>query len=296
MNDLVDFSDPCPDCVGAFMVALEQTRASNPFSTWQSFVRTSPVIRSWRFFLSLDPYTRWGLVKPRGYPGDATLMDFAYGHDSIRAHVAEAGSIGQRIYAETSNAKQSRSARERIERLRQEIQSQAKCSRLKVISVASGHARELEGIDADSRSKFDQFTALDLDPVSLQEAQRSAADITFEGIRVNVIKDEFQNNASQGNLVYSLGLFDYLSDAHADDVLRKMLSLTKPGGRCIVANLAPNAGNLGYCEAIMDWWMTTREKSDMQSLGDRAKATVKNSLSTNVQQLGCFNYLTIDLS
>lgn len=274
------------------MAALEKSRSLSSVDAWKSLIRTSPVIKAWRFFLGLDPYTRWGLVKPRGYPGDATLMDFAYGHSSIQAHVAHAGEIGKHIYAQTSGARQSQSARERIELLRREISKRAEGRSFSIVSVAAGHARELEGLGSAARARVDRFTAIDSDPTSLSAAQASAGDMAFVPVRRNVIKDGLLDIHSAG-LVYSLGLFDYLSDEHADSVLRKMLKVTAQGAACIVANLAPDAANLGYCEAIMDWWMIPRDEAAMRALGERAAAIGDGSVSVLVQKHGCFNYLTL---
>lgn len=291
MQDLTTFGEPAAESVQAFMAALEEARRRTPADAWKTFVRVSPVVRAWRFFLSLDPYTRWGLVKPRGYPGDATLMDFAYGHGSIRPHVEHAGPVGQHIYANTSGAKQSQSARERIELLCSEISQCAATSPKLVLSIAAGHARELEGLEPEVRSNVARFIAVDIDPSSLLAAQRSAGEIPFVGVRRNVIKESL-SDIDSADLVYSLGLFDYLSDEHADAVLAKMIHGTTKGGRCIVANLAPDAANLGYCEAIMDWWMVTRDEVAMRALGERA-ATVCEDVSIEVQKHGCFNYLTL---
>ena len=72
-----------------------------------------------------------------------------------------------------------------------------------------------------------------------------------------------------------------------------MLSLTAPGGKCIVANLAPDAANLGYCEAIMDRWMVTRDEAAMQMLGQRSVALRSGGGPVVVRKHGCFNYLSI---
>lgn len=281
MHDLAPFPVPGEEQVPDFMTALERTRGLLAPDAWKVFVKTSAVVRAWRYFLCLDPYTRWGLIKPRGYPGDATLMDFAYGHDSIREHVAHAGAVGQQIYAHTSGARQSQSARERIGLLRQQITARAELDAFGVVSVAAGHARELEGLGSATRAKIRSFTAIDIDPVALGAAQGSAVGLPFAAARRNVIKDELADVAP-AELVYSLGLFDYLSDEHADNVLAKMLSVTAAGGTCVVANLAPDAANLGYCEAIMDWWMVTRDEVAMQALGARAAAARGGDLAMRV--------------
>lgn len=272
------------------MSALEQLRADTPHDEWRVLVRTSPVIRSWRFFLSMDPYTRWGLIKPRGYPGDATLMDFAYGHPSVRVHIAASGPMAAGIYAATSGARQSQSARERIELIRDEFKRLAEKGRFHAISVASGHARELEGLSETTLPNFQSFCAIDLDPASLLQAEVSAGPIPFRPIRRNAIKDDLKE-VEPGHLVYSLGLFDYLVDDHAVAVLNKMLDRTLPGGKCLVANLAPDAANLGYCEAMMDWWMITRSEEDLNKLGSRCNAVMNGALQTEVHRVGCFHYL-----
>jgi SAM-dependent methyltransferase len=240
----------------------------------------------------MDPYTRWGLVKPRGYPGDATLMDFAYGHPSVKAHIANAGAPAAKIYAATSQAKQSQSARERIELLQGELSALSGSRGLKVISVAAGHARELENLPPSVRSKLSCFTAIDTDPYSLKEAEKSAGGIPFKPVRKNAITESFDSIES-GDLVYSLGLFDYLTDEHAQVVLEKMLALTASGGKCIIANLAPSAANLGYCEAIMDWWMITRSKEQINALADASIAARGSKFKATVHQVGCFNYLQL---
>lgn len=294
MDAFSKFSVPNPALVPGFMDSLERVRASQHPDEWKMLVKTNPVIKQWRFFLSLDPYTRWALVKPRGYAGDATLMDFAYGHASVQQHIDQSGKIGKEIYQFTSEAAQSRSARQRILLLSDKIESLAVSNpELKIISFAAGHAREIEALREATKSRIANFTAIDLDQASLQAAAQSSIGIPFSPIRKNVIKDNEIDALPNADLVYSLGLFDYLSDEYAVKVLSKMWRRTSTLGQCIVGNLAPDAGNLGYCEAIMDWWMITRSVDEMQALGESVAKVYRNVKSIDVSRYGCFNYLTL---
>jgi len=286
------FATPCVDTIGPFMDALEQARLQSDFDTWCDYTRKSPLLRKWRYFLSLDPYTRWGLLKPRGYAGDATLMDFAYGHASVQDELAQAGPLGASIYQCTASAPQSASARRRIELIADEIRQHAAQGPLQVASYASGHARELEQIDPDTAARIRLFMAIDADERSLVEAARSAGPIAFEGFRRNVIKQDL-SDLPQARLVYSLGLFDYLNADHGTRVLSHMLAQTAPGGTALLANLAPTAANLGYCEAIMDWWMIPRSDTDLLALADAALQG--RPADVGVEQHGCFNYLRVRL-
>lgn len=294
MDPFVKFRDPNPALVPDFMATLERVRASLHVEDWKALIKTNRVIKLWRFFLSLDPYTRWALVKPRGYAVDATLMDFAYGHTSVKHHIENSGKIGKEIYQYTSGAIQSRSARQRIDLLSEKVKMLAASkSKLTIMSFAAGHAREIETLPNATRSQIASFTAIDIDPESLQCASKSASNIKFVPIRKNVIKDEEIDALPKADLVYSLGLFDYLSEEYALKVLEKMWRRTGVRGQCIVANLAPDAGNLGYCEAIMDWWMVTRNAGEMNSISNNIAKSFNNLTSVEVSRHGCFYYLTL---
>jgi len=296
MPDLLAVDAPDLGTVPVFMEQLENSRATATPAAWKENVRSDQSLKAWRYFLSLDPYTRWGLVKPRGYAGDATLMDFAYKHSSVSRHVDNAGSLGKSLYEITAAAPQSQSARQRIQVMRDLITQMVTGEpALRIVSFAAGHARELERLDPDVRSRIARYTAIDVDPISLREAASSAGAIAFTGHNANVIRDDL-SHVELGTLVYSLGLFDYLRDNIAEKVLEKMLSVTELPGRCVVANLAPDAANLGYCEAIMDWWMITRSADDLVRLGVSATAELSCRSQVSVTRHGCFNYLSIEIS
>jgi hypothetical protein len=61
-------------------VALDEVRRSLNAEDWKRFcsevLHTHPVHD---FFLE-DPFTKHSFTKPRGYPGDADLLDYIYGH------------------------------------------------------------------------------------------------------------------------------------------------------------------------------------------------------------------------
>lgn len=290
MNHLEAFDEPSVALVAPFMSTLEQVRLQTDFDEWCTFTKKSPLLRKWRYFLALDPYTRWGLLKPRGYAGDATLMDFAYGHAVILDDVSQAGPLGEAIYRHTSGAAQSASARLRIQLIAQEVARRAVFGPLCMASYACGHARELEQLTAEVAQQVHLFVAIDADTHSLAEAQRSAGAIPFSGMCRNVIKHDL-SDAPLVDLVYSLGLFDYLKDEHAVLVMRKMLDQARPGGTVLLANLAPSAANLAYCEAIMDWWMIPRSEADLMRLAGELLRPGEGQAA--VERHGCFNYLRI---
>lgn len=295
MELLSRFGIPQAEDVPEFMFALEKARGDMALKEWNDFAKNSRILKKWRYFLSLDPYTRWAYMKPRGYPGDATLMDFAYRHRSIKKYIKSAGPIGELIYQYTSGAAQSESARQRISLIKEKITEQIEIrGNITILSVASGHARELEGLYFQHRSFIKNFTAIDTDAASLDEVRGSARDIPVTLIKKNILKIRPSSDLTSGDFVYSLGLFDYLELDHAVRVLNTMWKETNSKGVLIVANLAPDAANLGYCEAIMDWWMVPRSRQDMENLIAHIDCDPGEIERAKVYRKGCFYYLQVE--
>ncbi len=92
------------------------------------------------------------------------------------------------------------------------------------------------------------------------------------------------------DFIYSLGLFDYLKEQYAVNLVNKMWGGLKSGGSILIANLNNNAANIAYCEAIMDWWMIQRSEEELSALADSLKdyGSVDN---IEVVTIGCFSYL-----
>ena len=276
--------------VPAFMEAIELTRRTLDRERWRSFCETDGRLSAWRDILKADPYTRHGLTKPRGYPDDAGLMDLAYGHPSAAETLGAACEDGRYIYTLTSAAPQSVSARLRIEYVAKQINevlSGAGGSRRRLASFASGHARELEHVH--DCSTVDCIYLIDSDRVSLKEAEASyATRFPIKPLNASVFKFSAAQIPSV-DFAYSMGLFDYLGHESAVRVVGAMAATVSPGGVLLVGNLSVDAANLGYCEAVMDWWMATRAVDDMKALGD---ALVERSdWAFEVTTVGCFHYL-----
>ena len=283
---------PSIEGIPAFMGTIERLRAALSPRDWRTLIRANPDVRSWRYFLALDPYSRWGLLKPRGYAGDARLMDFAYRHADVMPDVGHSGPVGAAIYEYTSSAAQSVSARERLAFIRQTVASVTKQAPQKVTSFASGFARELDGLSEAGLANITEFVAIDSDDLALATVRRTAGAINCKLVHRNVVADE-TSDLDQSGLVYSLGLFDYLQAEPAQSVLRKMLRLTATPGLCVVANLSHEAANLGYCEGVMDWWMVTRSAEDLLALAQAAVQSEGREAKIETLRVGCFHVLLI---
>ena len=89
-SKLSSLGKPSVDGIVWFMNAIERTRSQLLQRNWRTLVKSPHESRRWKYFLALDPCTRWGLVRPRGYAGDSRLMDFAYKHPDVTVDIEEA--------------------------------------------------------------------------------------------------------------------------------------------------------------------------------------------------------------
>lgn len=218
-----------------------------------------------------DPFTWRAFAKPRGYPGDAVLMDLMYHHPSTRWILDKTTSLGWLVFQYSSNSEAPRAVRARRDLLAAEIDRVAQDSRrpARVLALACGHLREAPLSAAVQDGALGRFLALDQDAASIAVVQREQAAAGVEAIVAPVralLCEQKRQALGAFDFVYAAGLFDYLSDRLATRLLSAMFSLLSPGGKLWACNFLPGIPAPGYMEAFMDWWLIYRDARQMEAL------------------------------
>jgi hypothetical protein len=68
------------------------------------------------------------------------------------------------------------------------------------------------------------------------------------------------------DFVYAAGLYDYLNDKFGACFLQAMFELVKPGGKVWIANFLSDIADVGFMEAVMDWWLIYRTPEQIRAL------------------------------
>jgi len=214
-----------------------------------------------------DPFTYRAFSKPRGYAGDAVLMDYIYGEEEKR-DAPECSWVGERIYHSTASSSACRGVMERRGFTADVIDDIARnADRPSVLSLAAGHLREAGISSAVARQRLDRFVAIDSDSDSLDEIQRSYPRANIECVHASarrIITGKI--DVGQFDLVYSSGLYDYLNDSIATRLTTKLFSMVKPGGILLLTNFLPSIECVGYMETFMDWNLIFRNRFQMMGL------------------------------
>ena len=208
------------------------------------------------------PFTRRAFEKPRGYAGDAVMLDYIY-----RPTIESLSDAGRQIFSATTSVSSAQSIAWRRDHLGTEIAKTVDDqANPKILSVASGHLRELDVVRELTSKRGVSIDALDLDADSLNEAVNSYPDFNIHPINKSITHLLKCRSRATYDLIYSAGLFDYLSIKVGSALLKKLLELLKPDGRLIVGNYATDNFGRGYMEGMMDWSLLYRDETDMTDL------------------------------
>ena len=129
-----------------------------------------------REVLHQDPYTHRAFTKPRGYAGDAVMLDYLY---SGRFPVGTTP-LGQTVFEGTTTTSNGRSVVERRDHFARIIDEEAEqVSGLRVVSLACGHLREAQQSKAARNGKLTSSLPLTKIPkawLSYQENRQNTAE------------------------------------------------------------------------------------------------------------------------
>lgn len=216
-------------------------------------------------FLRADPITGRAAGKPRGYAGDAELIDLIYFGWPGELSVDRAGA--KAIYDYVHSSPSCAAVRYRREVLANRIDAIA--SRVDgptIFAIAAGHLREASLSRAFRDGKVGRMIALDQDPDSLSEIARCHP----VGVEIlhNSVKDLLTGEVAipPVDLIYAAGLYDYLPDAVAKRLTRVVCRQLKPGGVFLFANFTADVVDAGYMESAMDWHLILRTSAQMAQI------------------------------
>ena len=219
-----------------------------------------------------DPFTHRAASKPRGYAGDAVMMDYIYTTTPPEGTTA----LGRERFAATTRAGMGLSVVYRRHLLRSLIDDTGvQHVAPRMLSVASGHCRELQGSLVNHPSFAGEFVALDQDTLSCAEvaACHAGSPVTVINLGVrDLCTGPLAQSLGHFDLIYSAGLYDYLPDALARRLTRRLLQMLRPGGRLLIANFVPGGTGRGYMELFMDWTLILRNEAALRTLAEASGA------------------------
>lgn len=215
--------------------------------------------------------------KPHGYAGDFEIIDRIY-----CAHTAADPSLANwdRYFHAQHAPKAVRNRKSYFINLVSALERLHHGPTFHVLNLGSGPARDIfEYIGAQPHTRG-FFTCLEQDQRAIDYGQQLCHSylhrIKFH--RVNVFR--FRTNRHY-DLVWSAGLFDYLSDKAFRALLMRLFARVEKGGQLIIGNFAPDNPTKNYMELIGDWQLSYRSADQLISL---ARSCGISASTINVRQ------------
>lgn len=248
------------------VACLGQMRRRLSREDWTLFTKTYVLTHGVRDVVHADPYTYRAFSKPRGYAGDAVMMDYLYGYQA--SDLEGLTDLARRLFRHSTGTPGGEAVRFRRRLLAETIDSEAArfgCP-IDVLALAAGHLREVD-LSMAVRSGDARITALDQDEESLAVVHRDYAQhgvkATPASVR-HILAGRVKLSAS--DLSYTAGLYDYLTEPVATRLTTLMFDALRPGGTLLLANFLPDIPDVGYMESLMDWHLIYRDDAEMRSL------------------------------
>lgn len=243
-----------------------------------------------------DPLTNRSFYKPRGYAGDAVLLDYIYFLPPPPSESKELSSLGKDIYAFWKKESGACAVSVRREILAKSIDEIAnRKDKPRILAVASGHLREAELSYAIQNNLVGEFIALDQDRESLAEIERCYKQYGITTMNSN-LRPILTGKHSLGkfDLIYAAGLYDYLDRPLACRLTARLFSMLNPGGELLFTNFLPQVPAIGYMQSYMGWHLIVRSPEELRAVVEEIEPSLikENKVYVEENQNIVFMHLT----
>ena len=204
-----------------------------------------------------DPYTARAFGKPRGYAGDAVLIEMIYDQQPPE----DTSPRGRDIFVVTTSFSVARAVRERRAFAAEMLEREWHAGK-RICALACGHLREADGLVGNDLSNI---TAVDQDDLSLERVRNlHQGRIKLEAANVLQFLRRAARSGARFDHIYTLSLTDYLDDRAMRLLHGLMAKCLRPGGTILVANFVRGHNASGWMDAVMDWHLVYRSEVELR--------------------------------
>jgi len=224
-------------------------------------------------YLFQSYYANRAFLKPLGYAGDFEMMKTVYQKELRGSSLF--GRCVERYFTEVPEAQAVRNRGRYLQNKILEVLK--KKPGAKILSVASGPAQEIQYLVSENHNllKGSQIDLMDQDQEALKLSQRSIlsllrsmkveANIQFHNYAV---KNIIENGTPESgyDLIYTAGLFDYLTSGVAKAAARQLFNSLGPDGILVIGNFDTSAPNRFGMGLVTDWYLIYRTEDELINL------------------------------
>jgi extracellular factor (EF) 3-hydroxypalmitic acid methyl ester biosynthesis protein len=201
------------------------------------------------------------LAKPHGYAGDFEMMEKIYGfHTSSDPRFRNWDRFFQQQAAVTAVRNRASYFSEAAAAL-----LARRGAPLRILDLGCGPALHLAGWLRENPAAAVEILCIDHDSRAIERAltycQGLGDRVRFQ--EANVLRFSPKDRY---DLIWSSGLFDYLSDASFSRLAKRFRAAVRPGGEVVIGNFGVDNSSRPYMELVGDWRLNYRREDDLLKL------------------------------
>jgi extracellular factor (EF) 3-hydroxypalmitic acid methyl ester biosynthesis protein len=256
--------------------------------------------------LCQSPFVKRSYTKPLGYAGDYEMMAMLYRN----------AYEGETFFAKLLNKyfsyhiRPAAACRNRIPFLLKKIEQAAEKrsqhgKKTRILSLACGPANEVvEFISHNEMSNHTEITLIDIEPEALYTTQETILEarerngrhtkvhIYYLPLKQLLTEAKAQPHLNNQDLIYCVGLFDYLTNPIFQKTMKTLYEMLHPTGTLVVGNFDPSNEMKTYMEYGLEWHLIYRTQADMIQLTREAIGPLPRILCES-EQTGINNFLVV---
>lgn len=225
------------------------------------------------------PFIERARKKPLGYAGDFEMMNQIY-----RNEFEGSSLFGALLHKWGINEASSHSVRYRRTYFKEKFRELSRLGReIKIASIAAGPAKEIvDYLGEVSQAELDLFTfvIIDQDKEALLNAKRHITEVLLrheKDVKVIYVPTSVKQILEGGDaprklsslgfdMIYSVGLYDYLTQPVAKLLTRELTSWLNPGGQIHIGNFHPSNPTHTMSELAAEWSLILRTEPELLDL------------------------------
>jgi len=251
------------------------TEAVNSLRSKEELLEFEIVLKS---KLTLDTMAGHTYLKPYGYAGDFEIIEKIYAQ---KRHANPVIDAWDQWYHSLDACD---AVRNRKTYFKQVMVNALKSGVKNVLLLGSGPCTDLFEYLTENPDNTLQFTCVDIDATAIKYAGEK--NVAFMNQITFVHRNIFRYNTTDTyDLIWSAGLFDYLSDDQFVFIIKKMHAFLSKKGKMIIGNFSENNPSQ-YCMELMgDWFLNHRSPELLTELGVSAGFD-SNDIKVEQEELG----------
>jgi hypothetical protein len=182
-------------------------------------------------------------------------------------------------------------ARANISRIKYFTNLLLEYSKSDIAAISSGSAIEVRSTinTNDLNNEYDLFDHSDDACFQADKINENCEFSKLNVINGNPIKKILASNKKY-DLIYSLGILDYIDNSSSEGLCKKLLSYLKPGGKLVVGNASPTSRTRLWIEMMGQWNLNYKTIDEMKIIGNSSDSNCK----VITDEFDVYNFLIIN--